>query len=116
RLVSGGGIVGVILRTSDYHRLRKPESAMATTPPAGGKPKVKMSTSWGAKPYQEVAAAASPIAAPPPPAGTETASPAAAMPADLAELGAPESAKPKPADANSMVAERAKNVLDGLRG
>ena len=113
RQVTSGGIVGVILRTSDYHRLRKPESAIVKPADSNAKPKMKMSTSWGAKPYQDLAAisAAEPAAAPP-----AAAAPAPApAPAEAAE--APVEEPPKPlADAASMVAAKARNVLDGLRG
>jgi hypothetical protein len=112
RAITGGGIVGVILRSSDYHRLKKPESAIAKAPAGGGggKPKMKLSTSWGAKPYQDVGAApATPAATGPlstPPA------PAAEAPAEAA-APAPEL---KPLDPQSLVAAKARDVLAGLRG
>ncbi len=112
RLTTQGGIVGVILRTSDYHRLRKPESAVVKPADPSAKPKIRMSTSWGTKPYQDVAAAAvaEPPAAPPPVPATGPLA-EAPMPADAAEAPA------KPAvDAASLVAAKARNVLDGLRG
>lgn len=113
RLTTQGGIVGVILRTSDYHRLRKPESAIVKPTDPNAKPKMKMSTSWGAKPYQDLAAisSAEPAAAPP-------AAPAPAPVPASAEADAPPAEEPpKPAvDAASLVAAKARNVLDGLRG
>ncbi len=112
RAVTGGGIVGVILRSSDYHRLKKPESAMAKPAAgdgAGGKPKIKLSTSWGAKPYQDVAAAA--------PAATGPLSAPPAAPAEpAAEAAAPAEEAQKPLDPQSLVAAKARDVLAGLRG
>lgn len=113
RAITGGGIVGVILRSSDYHRLKKPESAIAKAQanPDGTKPKMKLSTSWGAKPYQDVAAAPAaatgPLSAPPPAPSEEPAEGTAPAPA----------AEPlKPLDPQSLVASKARDVLAGLRG
>jgi hypothetical protein len=111
RAISGGGVVGVILRSSDYHRLKKPDSAVVATPPAGGaRPKVKLTTSWGAKAYQDVAAA-QPAEAP-----ADQAPAAAWLPAADAPAAPAESPPPQPVDPKSLVAERARDVLAGLRG
>ena len=112
RLTTEGGIVGVILRTSDYHRLKKPESAIVKSADPNAKPKMKMSTSWGTKPYQDLAAAsaADAPAAPPPTSG-----PLAPAPPEVAEPPAEEPPK-QMIDAASLVAQKARNVLDGLRG
>ena len=112
RAVTGGGIVGVILRSSDYHRLKKPESAIAKAQAnrdGSTKPKMKLSTSWGAKPYQDVAASPPSATGPlstPPPAPTETPE----------EAAAPAPEPPKPLDPQSLVAAKARDVLAGLRG
>lgn len=109
RAITGGGIVGVILRSSDYHRLKKPESAVAKPPSGGAKPQIKMSTSWGAKPYQDVGAAPAapaatgPLSTPPAPVAETPAEPAAPEP----EL--------KPLDPTSLVASKARDMLAGLR-
>ncbi|MBM3547427.1 MAG: hypothetical protein FJX54_10765, partial [Alphaproteobacteria bacterium] len=47
--VTGGSVAGVVMRSSDYNRIRKPESAVLPPPPPGTKPQVKMSTSWGGR-------------------------------------------------------------------
>ena len=116
RLITHGGIVGVILRTSDYQRLKKPESAILKPTDPNAKPKMKMSTSWGTKPYQELVAASAVVsgaAAAPPGAAPPAAAPEAPAAADTPPAEEP----PKPmADKNSLVAEKARNVLDGLRG
>jgi hypothetical protein len=110
RLITNGGIVGVILRSSDYHRVKKPESEISKSPqPAGAKPRVKMSTSWGAKPYQQVAAA------PPPETGPLSAPPVVAATAPAAEPAAPE-LPTIPMDPASLVANKARDMLAGLRG
>lgn len=111
RAVTNGGIVGVILRTSDYHRLRKPESAIKKAPEGAEiKPKLKMSTSWGAKPYQDIAAGNA--------AAAQASAPAAEAAAAPAQQAAPveETPPPPPVDAASLVADKARDVLAGLRG
>lgn len=110
RLITHGGIVGVILRSSDYHRIKKPESEISKSPPAAGaKPKIRMSTSWGAKPNA--------VAAPVPESG-----PLSAPPATVTAAEAPAEAAPAPEpptiqmDPASLVANKARDMLAGLRG
>ncbi len=112
RLTTQGGIAGVILRTSDYHRLKKPDSAIVKSPDPNAKPKMKMSTSWGTRPYQDLAdaSAADTPTAPPPTSG-----PLAPAPTEVAQPPAEEPPK-QVIDAASLVAQKARNVLDGLRG
>jgi hypothetical protein len=110
RIVTNGGIVGIILRSSDYNRLKKPDSVVVPVAPAGAKPRIKMSTTWGAKPFQEMAAPA------PTPATGPLSAPPAPVAQPAAEAAEPEKPPPGPIDAKSLVAERARDVLAGLRG
>jgi hypothetical protein len=111
RSVTSGGIVGVVLRSSDYNRIRKPESAVLPPPPPGTKPKVKMSTSWGGRSASGAPVPASgPLSAPPVPAAAAAAeaTPSAEPVAEAAALA--------PLDPASLVAAKARDVLAGLRG
>ena len=73
---------------------------------------MKMSTSWGTRPYQDLAdaSAADTPTAPPPTSG-----PLAPAPTEVAQPPAEEPPK-QVIDAASLVAQKARNVLDGLRG
>lgn len=109
RAVTGGGIIGVILRSSDYQRVRKSESAVVEAPP-GAKPRMKMSTSWGPQSAASaVAPATGPLSTPP---VAVAAAPAEAV---VHEPAVPEAPMMK-LDPASLVAARARDVLAGLRG
>jgi preprotein translocase subunit YajC len=113
--VTTGGVVGIILRTSDYHRLRKPESAVTPAAAGSGPPKVKMSTSWGPKPYQEIVAAGPEVAADAGP----TSAPAEASQVHAEAMsdapgGPPQTAEAGPAPA--IATQKVRDVLAGLRG
>jgi len=122
--VSGGAIVGVILRGSDYIRLNKPPSAApAEAPPAGQKARVKMSTSWGAKAHSDIGAppASGPLSAPPAPsAATEGAGDGAARAGGGSAAGEaaeePPPAPPAPRPIAGIDTEQARNLLAGIRG
>jgi len=109
RTATAGGVVGVVLRSSDYNRVRKPESAVLPPPPPGTKTKVKMSTSWGARSSAGTPLPTSgPLSAPPAPAAAEA--------ADTAEPVVAETPSLAPLDPTSLIAGKARDVLAGLRG
>jgi hypothetical protein len=121
--VSGGAIVGVILRGSDYIRLNKPASAVPTeAPPEGQKARVKMSTSWGAKAHSDLSAGAAIVAAAQaegpmavPPMGVTPAAGSAGGAGNADSEDAP-TAPAGPRPIGGIGTETARDLLAGIRG